>query len=90
MSLQVKAVGADIQKILRHIRTWISKYFLCLDASKTKILVIAPPSTQPEIVIRGVFINLQRICPFKKYLGMILDNAHGPRPQGHQIMLLNH
>ena len=54
----------------------MNEYFLCLNQGKTKILVIAPPSIQPEIIIRGVFI--QNVCirfvKTAKNLGIILDN----------------
>ena len=57
ISLQVKALGVNIQDLLLHIGEWMNEYFLCLNQSKTKILVIAPPSLQPEIIIRGVFLE---------------------------------
>ena len=59
-----------------HIAGWMNEHFLCLNQGKTKILVIAPPSIQPEIIIRGVFI--QSVCirfvNSAKNLGVILDN----------------
>ena len=76
ISVQQKALGEDIQNLLSHIAVWMNEYFLCLNQSKTKILVIAPPSIQPEIIIRGVFI--QNICirfvQSAKNLGVILDH----------------
>ena len=57
ISLQVKALGVNIQDLLLHIGVWMNEYFLCLNQSKTKILVIAPPSLQPEIIVRGVFLE---------------------------------
>ena len=74
--IQQKALGDDIRNLLSHIAGWMNEYFLCLNQGKTKILVIAPPSIQPEIVIRGVFI--QNICirfvKSAKNLGVILDD----------------
>ena len=58
--IQQKALGEDIQNLLSHIAVWMNEYFLCLNQGKTKILVIAPPSIQPEIIIHGVFI--QNVC----------------------------
>ena len=76
VSVQQKALGEDIQNLLSHIALWMNEHFLCLNQGKTKILVIAPPSVQPEIIIRGVFI--QKICirfvNSAKNLGVILDN----------------
>ena len=74
--LQQKALGEDIQNLLAHIAIWMNEYFLGLNQGKTKILVMAPPSIQPEIIIRGVFI--QNICirfvKSAKNLGVILDD----------------
>ena len=76
IGVQQKALGEDIQNLLSHIAIWMNEHFLCLNQGKTKILVIAPPSIQPEIVIRGVFI--QNICirfvKSAKNLGVILDD----------------
>ena len=74
--IQQKALGEDIQNLLSHIAVWMNEYFLCLNQGKTKILVIAPPSIQPEIIIHGVFI--QNVCirfvKSAKNLGVMLDN----------------
>ena len=88
ISLQVKALGVDIQNLLNHIGSWMNEYFLCLNASKTKILVIAPPSIQPEIVIRGVFINnvCIRFVDSAKNLGVILDNVLSFKTQVHKVI----
>ena len=88
ISLQVKALGADIQNLLCHIETWMNEYFLCLNASKTKILVIAPPSIQPEIIIRGVFINnvCIRFVDSAKNLGVIIDNVLSFKTQVHKVI----
>ena len=54
----------------------MNEYFLCLNQSKTKILVIAPPSLQPEIIVRGVFLENTciRFVDSAKNLGIVLDN----------------
>ena len=74
--VQQKALGENIQNLLSHIAVWMNEYFLCLNQGKTKILVIAPPSVQPEIIIHGVFI--QNVCirfvKSAKNLGVILDD----------------
>ena len=74
--IQQKALGEDIRNLLSHIAGWMNEYFLCLNQGKTKILVIAPPSVQPEIVIRGVFIEniCIRFVKSAKNLGVILDD----------------
>ena len=76
ISLQVKALGENIQNLLSHIAVWMNEFFLCLNQTKTNILVIAPPSIQSEIIIRGVFIEgvCIRFVDSAKNLGVLLDN----------------
>ena len=76
VTLQVRALGEDIRNLMNHIAVWMNEYFLCLNQGKTNILVIAPPSIQPEIIIRGVFIEnvCIRFVESAKNLGVILDN----------------
>ena len=47
-----------------------------LNPTKTKILILAPPSVQPEIIIRGVFLENEciRFVRSAKNLGVILDS----------------
>ena len=76
ITFQRKALGENIQNLMEHIGIWMMDYFLCLNKSKTKILVIAPPSVQLDILIGGVF--LENVCirfvKCAKNLGVILDN----------------
>ena len=73
--LQRKALGEDILNCLNHISVWMNDFFLKLNPTKTKILVIAPPSIQPEIIIRGVFLENEciRFVKSAKNLGVVLD-----------------
>ena len=59
--LQRKALGEDIVDCLNHISIWMNEFFLKLNPTKTKILVIAPPSVLSEVIIRGVFIGKECI-----------------------------
>ena len=54
----------------------MNEYFLKLNPSKTKILVLAPPSVQPEIIIRGVLFDKEciRFVRSAKNLGVVLDS----------------
>lgn len=76
ISLQRKALGDDIVNCLNYIGAWMNEFFLKLNPTKTKILVLAPPSILAEIVIRGVFIGSEciRFVTSAKNLGVILDN----------------
>ena len=73
---QVTALQNDIQYCFELISKWMNKYFLCLNASKTKILIIVPPSLRGKIVIHGTFINDKcvRFVSSAKNLGVILDD----------------
>ena len=73
---QHKALGDEIVNCLNHITVWMNEFFLKLNPTKTKILVIAPPSIQPEIVIRGVFLDKKciRFVQSAKNLGVVLDD----------------
>ena len=77
ISFQRQALGENIQNLLEHIGQWMSEYFLCLNQGKTKILVLAPPSIQEEIVIGGVFLKnvCIRFVTSVKNLGIILDDV---------------
>ena len=74
--LQVHALGEDIQHCFDEISHWMNEYFLRLNASKTKILVVIPPSLRNQIVIRGTFINGDciRFVHSAKNLGVLLDD----------------
>jgi hypothetical protein len=74
--LQVHALGGDIQNCFDEISNWMNEYFLRLNASKTKILVIIPPSLRKSINIRGTFINGDciRFVHSAKNLGVLLDD----------------
>ena len=74
--LQHKALGQDIMHCLEHISKWMSESFLCINQSKTKILVMATPAARKNIHIGGTFINNEciRFVDSAKNLGVLLDN----------------
>lgn len=77
IEMQEQALGEDIRNLMSHIALWMNEYFLCLNQGKTNILVMAPPSVQPEIIIRGVFIERAciRFVNSAKNLGVVLDSV---------------
>ena len=77
VQLQVEALGDNIRNCIENISRWMHKHFLWLNADKTKILVIAPPKIQEQIVIRGVMFdnNCIRFVNSAKNLGVILDDT---------------
>ena len=74
--LQVQALDGDINKCFELITEWMNSYFLKLNASKTKILIIAPPSLRHTIKIQGTFIEEAciRFDRNAKNLGVIIDD----------------
>ena len=74
--LQVKALGEDISHCFDLITLWMNDFFLRLNANKTKILLIMPPSLRSKIIIRGTFINNNcvRFVHSAKNLGVVLDD----------------
>ena len=73
-ALQATA-SKDIEKCLNAITMWMNEFFLCLNANKTQIIVIYPPSMEDKIIVRGTFINnvCIRYVKYAKNLGVLLD-----------------
>ena len=73
---QVEVLGEDLQKSFQAIEDWMSQYFLKLNATKTKIMIIAPTSIREKIIVNGTFINGKciRFVDSAKNLGVIFDN----------------
>ena len=41
---------------------WMKEFFLKLNPSKTKIMVVAPPGVRKEIVVNGTFLSGKCVC----------------------------
>lgn len=76
IQLKVTALGEDIRDCLDVIANWMSEHFLCLNQSKTKIIVVAPPAIKKKIVIGGVIIDKSciRFVESAKNLGVMIDS----------------
>ena len=81
-SLFIYVIAVNLRCILYYTLTqfWVLSYFICyslskLNALKTKIMLIAPPSIRNEIVVNGTFINGKciRIVDIAKNLGVLFD-----------------
>ena len=72
----VLVLGDDIRNCLEVIGEWMNEFFLCLDETKTKILVVAPPSVLKNIVISGVILlhACIRFVESAKNLGVVIDS----------------
>ena len=76
IQLRVKTLGDDIRNCLEEIAEWMREHFLCLNQSKTKILVVAPPSVKEKIKINGVILDegCIRFVESAKNLGVVIDS----------------
>ena len=76
IQMKVTALGEDIRNCLNVIGEWMSEYFLCLNQSKTKILIVAPPSIKEKIIIGGVLLGESciRFVESAKNLGVVIDS----------------
>ena len=76
IQLKITALGEDIRNCLNVIGEWMKEYFLCLNQSKTKILVVAPPSIRKMIIIGGVILDETciRFVDSAKNLGIVIDS----------------
>ena len=76
IQLTVTSLGEDIRNCLDVIGEWMNEYFLCLNQTKTKILVVAPPSIKQKIIIGGVHLKESciRFVDSAKNLGVIIDS----------------
>ena len=70
------------------IACWMNGFFLRLNAAKTKILIVMPPSLINVVSIRGTFIdeNRVRFVNSAKNLGVVLINCYFKT----KFMLLRH
>ena len=77
ISLKLTALGDDIRNCLSVMAEWMTEFFLCLNQTKTKILVVAPPSVKAEIIISGVILENSciRFVESAKNLGVIIDSV---------------
>ena len=73
---QVKSLTNRVHKCFNAISTWMKEFFLKLNASKTKLLVICSPSVRNEIIIKGTIIDEKcvRFVRSAKNLGIIVDD----------------
>ena len=72
---QMEVLGSGINDCLQSVAIWMNEYFLKLNKSKTKILVLAPPTVMSSIAIKGTFIEnkCMRFVSSAKNLGVWLD-----------------
>ena len=72
---QTEVLGYGIDECLKEVSDWMNEYFLKLNQSKTKILVLGPPSVLSTIMIKGTFTGNSciRFVSSAKNLGVWLD-----------------
>ena len=86
--LQVKALDGEVNHCFQMVSRWMYEYFLCINSSKTKIIIVVPPTLKSSIVLNGTFIdnNCIRFVTSAKNLGVILDNVLSFEPQIKQVV----
>ena len=72
---QTTVLSTAINNCLHNVSIWMSLYFLKLNTSKTKILVLAPPAVMNSIHIHGTIVDegCIRFVNCAKNLGVWLD-----------------
>ena len=72
---QTEVLGYDIDECLKAVAAWMNEFFLKLNQSKTKILVLGPPAVLESIIIGGTFTggSCIRFVSSAKNLGVWLD-----------------
>jgi hypothetical protein len=77
IALKFTALGDDIRNCLNVIAEWMIEFFLCLNQTKTKIMVVAPPAVKEKIIISGVILedSCIRFVESAKNLGIIIDST---------------
>ena len=75
--VQFSALGDNIRNCLTTISSWMKEHFLCLNQSKTKILIVAPPAVKDQIIVSGVIVDNTcciRFVDSARNLGVIIDS----------------
>ena len=72
---QTEVLGYQIDECLKAVAEWMNEFFLKLNQTKTKILVLGPPSVLSSIVIKGTFTGNSciRFVSSAKNLGVWID-----------------
>ena len=85
---QINALDDELNRCFELIAEWMNTFFLKLNPSKTKILLIVPPSVKNDIVIRGTYINEKciRFVKSAKNLGVILDEELSFKDQINKVV----
>ena len=85
--LQVKAFDG-IDDCIQMINKWMNDFFLCLNPSKTKILIIKPPSINDKIILNGTHVSNSciRFVKQAKNLGIIIDESLSMETQINQVV----
>ena len=73
---QFQFLSTGINNIFNVAEKWMLEYFLMINSTKTLIMIVAPPSVQERIHIKGTFVgdHCIRFVSEAKNLGFILDS----------------
>ena len=76
-AFQARVLNHDIQQCFSVLTAWMNSHFLCLNPSKTEIILVGHEGVLRDITIGGTFINATdcvRFADSAKSLGVCLDN----------------
>ena len=75
---QLSILKYQLNNCFNTIKSWMNKYFLKMNDSKTQIIVFGPSKTLNDIILQGVNINSDttiRFIPTVKNLGVHMDQS---------------
>ena len=77
LMFQFEVLGEGIRESFKKIESWMNEFFLKLNSSKTKIMIVAPECLRQDIIINGTFINGSciRFVDSAKNLGVLIDEV---------------
>ena len=76
IEFQFSTIRDCLPKCLELVSSWMQKFFLKLNASKSQVVVFTPASQSSDLLVQRVFLNDGSIIPISKEamnLGLLLD-----------------
>ena len=87
INMQYSSLNVNVPLLLNNVQTYMNKYFLKMNCSKTEILLLHPKTLSGKL-IQGIFLN-QNCFRFKqecKYLGFHIDSSLGFDKQVNEVI----
>ena len=84
IQFQFEAIRNGLPKFLGEVNSWVQKFFLKLNATKSQVIVFTPDSQSSKLLVQRLFLDDGSILPLSRdvlNLGMILDHKLSFGPQ---------